>query len=257
MRRQAKDLLLANEEIKTINENLEGIVIKRTQLLEESNKELDTFLYRASHDLRSPIRSILGLFSIIEHIPQAELVKRVQMTTMGMDHMIRKLINISEINQASSIAIAPYNVSRGIHDARNKQGKLIYDSGMTFKIDCPEDIVIETKPALVEAILTNLIENAIYYSLLKDSQKAIVEVKAVLKSDIIEITVYDNGVGIDEATLPKLFTMFFVGHEKAQGNGLGLYIVQKCVQALSGKTFVESRLGSFTKFTIVLPLYKA
>jgi signal transduction histidine kinase len=71
LRKQKKQLIAANTEVKRINENLEGLVFERTHLLENLNSELDTFLYRASHDMRTPVRSILGLCHITTMTVQA------------------------------------------------------------------------------------------------------------------------------------------------------------------------------------------
>ncbi len=70
----------------------------------------------------------------------------------------------------------------------------------------------------------------------------------------MEISVYDNGVGIEEAIRPKLFDMFFTGHEKAKGNGLGLYAVHKSVTALYGKIHVESEVGHYSRISVLHPI---
>ena len=252
VRKQAKDLRMANEEIQTINENLEAIVVKRTKLLEETNKELDTFLYRASHDLRSPIRSILGLCNIMDSIPPSELLTRMKGTTLGMDRMLKKLIYISEISQQSS-NISTVQVASSIHEVKTRLGDTIRDTGVKINIECPENISMRTSPALLENILTNLVENAIFFSMLKDPHHAQVDIIAAVKGNGMEISVYDNGVGIDEAIKPRLFDMFFTGHEHAKGNGLGLYAVHKSVMALYGKISVDSEVGRYSRISVLLP----
>jgi signal transduction histidine kinase len=252
LRKQAKELKSVNEEINTINENLEDIVVKRTQLLEESNKELDTFLYRSSHDLRAPIRSILGLCNITDHIPASELVERLKGTTLGMDRMLKRLITISEISQESE-NLSTISLAQQINDVKEKHEHLIRSSGVEFHVDCSNELTIRSSAFLLESILTNLIENAVFFSTLKNSEHARVEIKVTKIGDDIELQVYDNGVGIEESIRPKLFHMFFTGHEESKGNGLGLYTVHKCVQALSGKIFVATETGQYTRFRIVLP----
>jgi signal transduction histidine kinase len=252
LRKQARDLKSANEEIQTINENLEAIVVKRTKLLEDTNRELDTFLYRASHDLRSPIRSILGLCNIMDSIPPTELLTRMKGTTLGMDRMLKKLIYISEISQQSS-NIATVQVATSIHEVETRLSETIRDTGVKINVECPENISMRTSPALLENILTNLVENAIFFSMLKDPHHAEVDIIAAVKGNALEISVYDNGVGIDESIRPRLFDMFFTGHEKAKGNGLGLYAVHKSVMALYGKVSVESEVGRYSRISVVLP----
>lgn len=256
MRKQAREVKSVNEEIQSINENLEAIVIKRTRLLEESNKELDTFLYRASHDLRAPIRSILGLCSISKHITSTELIDRLDGVTHNMDRMLKRLITISEISQ-QSMNVSGLEVRSVLENVKTKDLALIQESGVQFHIDCPPDLKIHSSAALLESILTNLVENAIYFSSLKNKDHARVELKAEQKGASVELSVYDNGVGIDDSIRPKLFQMFFIGHERSDGNGLGLYTVYKCVQALSGKIDVDSEVDRFTRFIISLPVNPA
>ena len=107
LKKQKKELVRVNGEINRINENLEDLVAQRTKLLEDSNRELDTFLYRASHDLRSPICSIIGLCNIALHTSEGEskdLVQKVVLTTGIMDKLLKKLSIISEINQPTNFS---------------------------------------------------------------------------------------------------------------------------------------------------------
>jgi signal transduction histidine kinase len=90
--------------------------------------------------------------------------------------------------------------------------------------------------------------------MMKDAENVQVSLKAEIRNESVEIVLTDNGIGVDESVIHRLFDMFFKGTELSKGNGLGLYIVQKSVQALDGKIEVESELGSFTKFTVNLPL---
>ena len=134
---------------------------------------------------------------------------------------------------------------------------MIAASGVQFHVDCPRDITLKTSAKLLESVLVNLIENGIFFSVLKNPDHARIEIKAVIKGENVELSVDDNGVGIAESIRPKLFQMFFVGNEKSKGSGLGLYTVHKCLEALHGKITVESEVGRYTKFTIILPRVRA
>ncbi|MBL0741437.1 sensor histidine kinase [Chryseolinea lacunae] len=255
LRKQKKELIVANAEVKRINENLELIVQDRTRSLAESNRELDTFLYRASHDLRSPVCSIIGLCNIAIHLSNGEpkeLVERVVNTTEGMDKLLKKLSIISEINQPtgySSITLTDI-----VEDVQYKFRNLIAEKHVQFLVDCPADIVFQSYPNLIEVVITNLVENALIFSLMRDGQQARVEFKAAVKDDQLEFMVRDNGIGLDDMIRPRLFDMFFKGHPDSKGNGLGLYIVQKSVQALEGSIVVKSERDVFTEFVVRLPL---
>lgn len=255
LKKQKKELVRVNGEINRINGNLESLVAERTKLLEEANKELDTFLYRASHDLRSPVCSIIGLCNIALHMSNGEskdLVERVVFTISTMDKLLKKLSIISEINQPTNFtSITLLELVEGVKGNFNKT---IQEQKIQFTIDCPADLVVYSYPNLIETILANLIENAFFYSVMKDPENAKVELKAAIKNDHVEICVHDNGIGVDEEISPRLFDMFYKGNINSKGHGLGLYIVQKSVQALDGKIEVESVAGDFTKFVVQLPL---
>jgi signal transduction histidine kinase len=255
LRKQKKELVLANAEVKRMNENLEGLVFVRTRLLAEANKELDTFLYRASHDMRSPVRSIIGLCNIAGQLSQGEpkeLIARVVDTTMGMDRLLKKLSIISEINQPSGFS--PIAIREVMEDIQHTFSKQIREQHIDFKVNCPPDLTIYSYPNLVHTILANLFENALFYTTIKDTPQARVEFSAVVVDNAVRLTVSDNGIGVDSTIRPRLFDMFFKGHEYSKGNGLGLYIVQKAVQALDGEIEVESEPGQYARFTIILPL---
>lgn len=255
LKKQKTELVKANAEVKRINENLENIVSERTRSLAEANRELDTFLYRASHDLRSPVSSIIGLCNIALHLSDGEtkeLVKKVANTTEGMDKLLKKLSIISEINQPTNYSAIALQTMVG--DIQFKFSKTIESLGVEFYADCPDQLTFHSYPNLVEVIIHNLVENALFYSVMRDPLHARVEVKAATVDDHIEFSVYDNGVGVDESVQHRLFDMFFKGNIDSKGNGLGLYIVQKSVQALDGSIVVQSEPGRFTRFIVKLPL---
>jgi signal transduction histidine kinase len=255
LRKQKVQLEEANSEIKRMNENLEILVYVRTKLLAEAHKELDTFLYRASHDLRSPVCSIIGLCNIASSIlptgESKELIDRVVMTTESMDKLLKKLSLISEINQPTDYSeIRVIDVFRAIE---SRFRIFINEHNVKFSIQCPHDLVISSYPNLVTAIFTNVIENALYYSTMMTRKEAVVEVSVTDEENKIVVSVFDNGIGVDSVIQPRIFDMFYKGNVRSKGNGLGLYIVNKSVQALEGEIQLESVQGEFSRFIIHLP----
>lgn len=258
LKKQKKKLVLANAEVQSINENLENLVYERTQLLEETNKELDMVLYRASHDLRSPICSITGLCNLASALSNGEnneLFEKMILTTQGMDRLLKKLSIISEINQPGEYM--PVKLADVIEDIRSQFSNLIDEHNINFVVDCPENLLFYSNPDLLNVILTNLIENALFYCKLKNSRHHKVLLNATVNNKKLALSLYDNGVGVDQKVSHKLFDMFFRGNEYSNGNGLGLYIVQKCVHILNGEITVESEPGKFSKFVVNLPKQKA
>jgi len=254
LRRQKKKLEEANAEIQHMNENLESLVYDRTRLLESAIKELDTFLYRASHDMRTPVRSIMGLCHIANLTVQGEIkefVKRISETTASMDKLLKKLSTISEINHPSDYS--PVSISESIEAVRESLKKDIEKNGVEFATHFNGNMVIESYPNLVRTIINNMIENAIYFSSLAGLPPR-VRMSADQHDGKLLIQVQDNGIGINESILPRVFDMFFKGTEQSKGHGLGLYIVQKAVYALHGTIAVESVPGTSTTFTVTLPV---
>jgi len=254
LRKQKKELIRANSEIKNMNENLEFLVSERTQMLKEANKELDTFLYRASHDMRSPVRSVIGLCNIARRLSDGEpkeLIERIGSTTYGMDKLLKKLSLISEINQPTGFTTV--DIGKVIRDIEATHHELIASHQINFEVNCHEDIKLFSYRNVLQIILLHVIENALFYSTIQKVRTPLIQIDVQMTGEDVEISVFDNGIGIDPSIEKRVFEMFFKGTELSHGHGLGLYIVNKAVQALQGKIEVYSKLGVFSKFVITLP----
>ncbi|HTE29058.1 MAG TPA: HAMP domain-containing sensor histidine kinase [Chryseolinea sp.] len=251
---QKKSLIKANAEIKSINENLEGLVFERSRLLVEAYQEMDIFLYRASHDLRAPICTIIGLCNLTLHSANndRDLINKIANTAIKMDGMLKKLRMISEVNHPSNYS--PVHVTQMIRDVSHFFNTLIADNNIEVIIDSDEDQLFYSYPDLLEIILYNLVENALFFSSMTKEHHPKIHIMASMEQDNLFLSVYDNGIGIDEEIKIKLWDMFFVGHERSKGNGLGLYIVLKSVQSLNGKIDVQTEPNTFTRFSISIPV---
>jgi signal transduction histidine kinase len=123
-----------------------------------------------------------------------------------------------------------------------------------FEVECSEALAFHSYPNLVEVILLNLIENALFFSSLKLAAQPEVLVKAEQKHNYVELTVYDNGIGIEKEIRDRVWDMFFIGNIASRGNGLGLYIVRKSVQALGGNIFIQSEKDAYTRVVVMIPV---
>jgi signal transduction histidine kinase len=251
---QKKSLVKANEEIQRINENLEVLVYDRSKQLVEAYKEMDIFLYRASHDLRAPICTIIGLCNLALHHAGGddELVNKISNTALKMDGLLKKLKMISEVNQPSNYS--PVFLSQIIRNVNSLFSRSIAEHNIEVVVDNDATAHFYSYPDLIEIILYNLVENALFFSSLTVDRHPKIQIMASMEANSLFISVYDNGVGMDDETRIKLWNMFFVGHERSKGNGLGLYIVLKSVQSLNGKIDVESATGTFTRFSVTIPI---
>ncbi|HTF16545.1 MAG TPA: HAMP domain-containing sensor histidine kinase [Chryseolinea sp.] len=251
---QKKSLVKANDEIQRINENLEVLVFERSRQLVEAYKEMDIFLYRASHDLRAPICTIIGLCNLALHHANGdnELVNKISNTAIKMDGLLKKLKMISEVNQPSNYS--PVFLSQIIRNVNSLFSRSIAENNIEVVVDNGADAHFYSYPDLIEIILYNLLENALFFSSLARDRHPKIQIMTSVDRNELFLSVYDNGVGIDDETRIKLWNMFFVGHERSKGNGLGLYIVMKSVQSLNGKIDLESVAGVFTRFSVTIPI---
>ena len=254
--RSERRLRKVNTRISEMNENLESIVMQRTRMLMLANKELDTFLYRASHDLRSPVCSIIGLCNIATHIANPEsldLLQKVTGTVQIMDKLLKKLSVISEINEPSGFG--EVHVKDLIVNTLKSFEDSIKENKVSVIIQCEDGLSFYSYPNLLDVVLSNIIENALFYSLIKDTVNAEIKIAARTHENKVQITITDNGIGIDNGIKSRLFDMFFKGNENSKGNGLGLYIVLKSIKALKGEVEVESQPGHYSKFIVTLPTH--
>ena len=253
---QKKELIKANAEVERMNEDLENLVYQRTKSLEDANHEMDVFLYKASHDLRGPISTIMGLCHVakLSKTEGLEIFGKVLLTAYAMDKILIKLNFINEINHPSNYSLISFG--NKIEVVRKEYEEFIKDNAITFTTDFPKDLSFYSYPAHIATILDNLVDNALFYTSLKKQGAREVGVKAVMENDHVEIGVYDNGVGIDPAIRERLWEMFFVGNEDSTGKGIGLYIVKKSVEALKGHISFESEQYVFTRFVVTIPINK-
>ncbi len=235
--------------------NLSQLQEKNVEL-EKINFELDRFVYSASHDLRSPLTSILGLLNIMREEVSDEgtihLVSLMEESILKLDNTIRDIVAYSR-NNRTNITIEPIGLKLLVEEI---MGNLRYLETGEFKI--PEQIQIKNEIVFlgdrnrIQIILNNLLANAIRYR--HPARKPEVVVEAVLKGQFVQITVKDNGIGINEKHIGKIFDMFYRTSDTSSGSGLGLYIVRETIKKLNGSIDVVSHVNEGTSFTIVLPL---
>lgn len=252
--KQKKALVVAHDEVKEINNNLEFLVAKRTKTLQRVNTELDTFLYRSSHDLKRPLSSILGLANIAKITLNDEanaLFEKTRETANDMDRLLQKLITISQINYPE--ADSEINFQNLVERLKEEFKDQIDKKKAEVTYIVPEEIAFKSNSKLVECILRNLIDNALFYSSLNSINDPKVEVSISVKDHYLELSINDNGAGISEEIEGKVWNMFYRGNESSAGNGLGLYISKRAVIALNGEISFETEVGEYTTFNVSIP----
>ena len=253
---QSEELTESNQTISQINENLEQTVRERTTELVQAYKELDTFFYRASHDFRRPLTTFMGLSEVAKITvkdPYAlELFEMVRQTARNLDKMLMKLQSISDVGlqQLSFKEIFPTDIFNTIfatyrEDLRNAEIHFKTETTVTS---------FNSYPAIINVILENLVENAIYF---RCSNDAYVKLSICVQGEEIVLAVSDNGQGIQEQYQDQIFDMYFRGNENSKGNGLGLYIVKKATEKLRGHISFTSIYDEGSTFSVFLPKGKS
>jgi PAS domain S-box-containing protein len=237
----------------TANKRAERKLKKQFKILQKTNHELDRFVYSASHDLRAPLSSILGLINISrrEEISetQKQYLQMMETSVNRLDGFIKKILDYSK-NTRTDIAIDPVDFKRIIDEAYERV-KLV-ELKLVLKLEIKGNGVVYSDRNRIEIIIDNLLSNAIkFQNKTKDSSR--IDITINLTDERAAITFSDNGIGIEEKYLPKVFEMFFRATEKGIGSGLGLYIVKETLRKLKGTISVTSVFGSFTTFELIIP----
>lgn len=252
-----EQLLIENQKQ---TEKLAREINEKNLTLEKTNEELDRFVYSTSHDLRSPLASILGLISLTEleeeSIPDniVEYLAMMKERVNSLDHFIQEIIDYSR-NARTDITLSEVDI-KGLVEEVILNNRFLEKAD---KVNITTEININTLLTIdysrISRILNNLVSNAIKYNDLK-KPSPFVKITATIKNSSLKIEVIDNGMGIRKDIHNKIFTMFYRGTDSSSGSGLGLYIAREMAQRLNGNLTFTSEPGSGTTFTLVVPLNK-
>ncbi|GAB4241058.1 MAG: hypothetical protein Tsb0034_17870 [Ekhidna sp.] len=221
--------------------------------LAKANNELDTFLYRSSHDLRSPLNAISGLVGVIETEKdpekQKEFLGMIADRVLQADEVIKDIITLRK-SQKSDLNLSKVNIGEAI---QKEFDALVVPTKPHPRliIEPEESAIIKTDALMLKTVFANILSNAIkYHDYVANDARVIVKMKR--KEDELKVSISDNGPGIDQKHLPKIFDMFYRANKTSLGTGLGLYLVKEVVLRLGGSIDVQSEKGRGTTFHILL-----
>ncbi|MEO7768231.1 MAG: PAS domain S-box protein, partial [Ferruginibacter sp.] len=247
----------AEEEIRQLNESLEQKVIERTIELEASNKELDSFSYSISHDLRSPLRAIDGYSRILredygDKIDKEgqRLMQVIRNNAQKMGQLIDDLLAFSRLGKQHivKVNIDMKTLIQSIVDRLiNEENK------KAVEIDIKPLLNAGGDSSMVRQVLINLISNAIKYSGKKE--RPLIEIGSYKENGSNIYYVKDNGAGFDHQYSDKLFNVFQRLHsaKEFEGTGVGLAIVHRIITRHGGKVWAEGKVDEGAVFYFSLP----
>jgi signal transduction histidine kinase len=251
-------LEVMNEKLEQINNELSNknnTINETNHQLTKLNAELDSLVYRTSHDLRSPVTSILTLVEIIKEEKDED--KRNEYLTMQtktlfrLDSLIADTLDFLK-NKRVELNYEPINfkelIESSLHDHSfsDNSGKI----KRVVEID-QQGIFVSDKTRL-NMVVSNLISNALKYHN-KDQDNPYLKIIVSVTKKQAQLQVEDNGQGIDVKHLEHIFTMFYRANKTSGGSGIGLYIVKEAIEKLSGTIQIESTINKGTKFLIFIP----
>jgi PAS domain S-box-containing protein len=243
--------------------NVQGMVITlhditelkvREQELIESNQHLDQVFYKTTHDLKAPLRSVLGLVNLATLAPNEERLEYLALIKRNLLKLDTFIEEMNDFFRGERLEIKREKIdvrsliSEEIDNLRNLQetANIGIETNVQQRVDFYSDLF------RVKTIITNLVSNAIKYSDLK-KEKPLINIAVSISGNECRIVVQDNGIGIEEQYQQKIYERFFRGTSRSYGNGIGLFIVKDTVERMQGNIQVSSVAGAGTTFTVTLP----
>ena len=225
------------------------------ELIFKSN-ELDTFIYRASHDLRGPVASLMGLFNVVEtefkHDNHAlEYFQHYHKSVLRLNKILHNLIDLTKIKE-KEINASEVDLNDVISESLARVSSTDHFENIHFKIKNDVDFNLKSDANSIKTILFHLLENAVNFIQI-DNPQPFVRLEIRHESNFLIIEVTDNGQGIKKELQSEVFNMFYRANERSSGSGLGLYIVRYAVEKLNGSIQLKSKELSGTKISVYIP----
>jgi len=244
---------LAEEEVRRLNSDLEKLVTERTAELLRSNRDLASFCYAISHELRAPVARLKGLSQALqedwaENPADAEFcAKRIEVASSELQRIINSVLQLSRLSQSSFVP-QPLNLSALVRDVANS---LLNESPeRQVEVIITDDITASCDASLVRLCLENLLGNAFKYT----SLQPVARIEFGRDAASGAFFIRDNGIGFDMAHADNLFEPFTRLHQDDEfaGSGIGLATVQRIIERHGGKIWAESSPGQGTAFYFTL-----
>ncbi|MBO9699373.1 MAG: PAS domain S-box protein [Sporocytophaga sp.] len=220
-----------------------------------TNFELDSFVYKASHDLKAPLRSVMGLIKLAKleskDSTQHMYLDMMSKSVNSLDTFIKDLTTFSR-NTRLDIEANIIDFSIVLEESLNNLKYMEHAEKIRINKSVDINVNFYSDLTRLSTIVNNLISNAIKYHRFENN---IPYINISIKTDYekAEIVVEDNGSGIDPLHINKIFDMFYRASENSYGSGLGLYIVKNAVKKLGGSIDVSSELDEGSSFKVVIP----
>lgn len=222
--------------------------------LKKINAELDQFVYSTSHDLRAPLTSVMGILELVKSSDEPDCkqyIELIERSVLRLDETIHEIIEYSR-NSRVELKRELVDFNWLFNDILDSLSFMEQVNNLDIRINIVENEPFYADLSRVKVILNNLISNGIKYAdLSKEHPFISISVETTPEQALIEIK--DNGIGIAEDQLEKIFEMFYRATDQSSGSGLGLYIVREAVKKLHGTITATGKPFEGVTFSINLP----
>ena len=228
---------------------------KRMVEFDKLNLQMEKFLYSTSHDLRSPITSILGLVNLLrlesKEIGIIEYSNKIETSAKKLDKTIKDIMAFSRTSY-QRLRSDRISFEVLISEVLDELHPEYASRKVQINSEINNEIAFYSDRQRLEMIVSKVVSNAINFY---DSRKAspFIKISVLVDLDAATIEIVDNGIGIGRPYLDHIFTMFYKASEISRGAGLGLFIVSEAITQLKGTIKVESEVGFGTCFRINIP----
>lgn len=236
---------------------VENALRDNNRQLKKTNEELDRFVYSTSHELRSPLMSVLGLLNLMESEPdngdRSNYLQMIRDTISRLDKIIHDIIDYSR-NSRMDVIYENIDFEGFIQKSITNHAYFDQFEKVKFDVDVKNGVPFFSDKKRIEIIFNNFISNCLRFHNYEQIEPY-VRIKVKTSPVNVLITISDNGTGIHEKHIHKIYEMFYRGTEKSTGSGIGLYIVKEIIDKLKGNIQIQSDPGKGTTFIIDIPNY--
>lgn len=233
---------------------------EKNQKLELKTEMLDQFIYRITHDLKSPVNNVVALTGMLLKMEQSkggmslEVAKKIQDSAKNLLDRIGELLEVARSDQAIQPMAEHCHLPTLLNGIVEQMSEKIHQTQARLHIDLVQAPSLYFPARNIESILHNLVSNALKYS--RETVPPEVEITSKPWDNGVQLRVKDNGMGMDLDSIgQKLFGLFNRFHSHVEGSGVGLYLVKKMTEENGGRLELSSTPGEGSEFRLFLRNY--